>query len=319
MKCLTNNLVLFLAIALLSIVSVGQKSADKAGSAPSPIEVKLNVMVLDAANAYVNDIKLEDIKVFEDDIEQKVTSLVRREQKLDLVLLVDNTGSLRTELDRITTGVGTVIVNLGPKDEAAIVRFISSDKIEVLQEFTSDQAKLLSAAKLMYTEGGASAVIDAVYLAAGKLKERKGPGEKVILLFSDGEDRDSYYSRRDLFKLLEGTDIRIFTIALTANVPQNTRYIRGGRTNRESAEDLVKRFAFESHGATYILDKKIDESMTSAIRAIMIELRSQYLVAYTSSNPKRGTTRKLRIEVAPKSNGEKRQAFTRESIHVPKD
>ena len=318
MKLFKRVLVFTLAIAILSIISVGQKSAEKKEERLSTVEVKANVMVLDAANSYVKNVEPEDIKIFEDDVEQKITAFTPQELQLHIVLLIDNSGSLRTEQKRIENAAATVVVNLGPKDEASIVRFVSSDKIEVVQEWTSDQTKLLATIKdALYTEGVQSAVVDAVYLAVGKLKDRKGPGAKTILLLSDCEDRESFYSRKNLFKLLEGTDIRIFTVAVTQNLSSSKGFIQG--TKKEAAEELAKSLAFKSGGGAYILDKKIDESIAAALRSVMIELRSQYVVSYTSTNQKRGTTRKLRIEVGPGKNGEKRQAFIRESVYVPKD
>ena len=56
-------------------------------------------------------------------------------------------------------------------DEIFIEVFISSDKIDTLHEFSTDSNSLLESLKQIRIEGGQSAVIDALYLAAEYVAE----------------------------------------------------------------------------------------------------------------------------------------------------
>jgi len=78
------------------------------------------------------------------------------------------------------------------------VRFVTSDEIKIMHDFTSDKAAVSSALFDMFIEGGQTAVIDAVYLAGEHVWKKSRPDEGVgrrraLVLVTDGEDRSSYY------------------------------------------------------------------------------------------------------------------------------
>src|SRR5687767_12228912 len=210
-----------LSILLLSGSAWAQEKSGskKADTKLSTTEARLNVMVLDSGSRYVNDIKLEEIKIFEDGIEQKLTYFAKKDPVVRLALVVDNSGSLRTLFPIVLSVAATLVTNLGAKDEVVVIRFISSDKIEVFEDWTSDKAKAIQGIQKMYVEGGQSAVIDAVYLAGERTKERLASEKSnryAVVLMSDCEDRDSYYELDQLLNSLKGTDIQIFPFALTS-------------------------------------------------------------------------------------------------------
>jgi VWFA-related protein len=218
---------------------------------------------------------------------------------------------------------GVIVANLGAQDEAIVIRFVDSSKVEVIEEWTGDKTKLLASMKdKLYIEGGQSAVLDAVYLAAENIKA-KGQStplrRNAIILISDCEDRDSYYKVNDILNVLKGTDIQIFTIALTSEIGSSRDLASGGHRKKAKAEDLSKTLAFATGGNNYILDKKLSEILPASLKSLVVELRSQYVVGFTPTNQNRDTIRKLRVEVSDGAKGEKRQGLIRESYFVPKE
>ena len=321
---LRTILVVLVAVSLTSEASFSQaKSADKKSKTDAPVELKANLMVLDANNAPVNDVKTEDLKLFEDNVEQKLTHFTRRKPGVNLALVVDNTGSLRTQAKIVEEAAALLAVNLDAADEATIIRFTHSAAIEIVEDWTGDKTKLLNAIRTrLYTAAGQSAVIDAVYLAVENLKRRQksDPTERsAVVLISDCEDRSSYYEQKQLIEHLRGTDIQVFTVALTAALPAGDPYFLRTPNKKRTAESLANSLGGTAGGNTYVVDKVTDENLKNAIRSIMIELRSQYLIGYTPTNQKRGSTRKIRVEVADGPKGEKRQVFVRSSYYVPKN
>jgi Ca-activated chloride channel homolog len=315
-----------------------QKQDEKKSPTTPPVEIRANVMVVDSAGQYVDDIKLEDLKVFEDNVEQKVTDLNKRERGANVALVIDNSGSMRTQLDLVTQATTLLVVNLDPKDEVMMVRFVSSDKVQVVEDWTSNQAKLIGAIKnKLYIEGGQTALIDAIHLATEKLKERNksDPSDRsAIVLISDCEDRESHYTREQLDSALKGSGIQLFTIAMTGDVPnqaypprqgnnkililQGNKKILESNQTKDEVETFAKNLATVTGGNTYILNKVTDDTLTKAIKSVISELRSQYSISFMSTNQKRNTTRKLRIEVADGPKGEKRKAVVRETYYVAK-
>lgn len=151
-----------------------------------------------------------------------MTSFVQLDGKVDIAIVADNTGSVRKQLDDVTR-IGKIrVANLRLNDNAQLIRCVDRDKVEIIQPWTDNKAELADGLNYMFFEGGHSAVLDALYLAAKDMIARhaRDPNRKyAIALISDGEDRDSYYTEKDLFNLLANSPIQIFTIALAKDLP----------------------------------------------------------------------------------------------------
>lgn len=287
------------------------------------LEIKANVFISDASRKPLDDVKIDDLKIYEDGIEQKITYFAKKEDALNLGFVIDNTGSLRPQ-EKIVAAIGAALTrDLRPVDEAFIVRFVSSDKVEMVQDWTADKKLLDEALKNLYTEGGQSAIIDAVYLTAEKILEREKSDKKTrraLVLITDGDERDSYHKLDETLALFDKTDVQIFVFALQKELSKDsggefTKY----RNPREEAAKFVQTLALETGGAAYIFDKKYTiEQLNAALKSIGTELGSQYVIGYTSTNQKRdGSTRKLSVKIADGAAGEKRQGIVRESFDVP--
>jgi Ca-activated chloride channel family protein len=289
-----------------------------------PVAVEANVMVLDSADKYIDDIKQEDLKIFEDGVEQKITYFAKKEPVLNLGLVIDNTGSMRVQFDKILSTGAVLAVNLRPTDEAFLVRFVSSDKIETVQEWTSDRARLKAGLEQMYIEGGQSAITDALYLSATKMTERakKDAAKRyALVLITDGEDRASFYTLDKMLSLVEKTDVQIFVIALTRDLSDKKDIITKVKNSKTNAEKYARTVALETGGNAYVLsDKYSDDDLLKILKSLVAELRSQYVVGYVSTNQKRDNLpRKLTVQVADGAKGEKRKGVIRENFVVPKE
>lgn len=307
-----------------------EKQSNKKPAAP--VVVKANVSVADAGGKLVNDLKAEDFKIYEDGVEQKITSFTRKESALSVVFVVDNSGSLRSQLKTVSSIVSSLAAGLRPaRDEALIVRFVGSDNITTVQEWTSDKALLTAAPEYFYAEGGQSAIIDALYLSAQQILEREKTDKSkrcALVLISDGEERASYYDAGALFALFEKSDAQIFSFAVVQDLQASRidydsekRKARTVKNVKEKAAAFVQTLALETGGAAYIFDKKYTpDDVNAALKSLAAELGSQYIVGYTSTNQKRdGLPRKLAVQINDGAAGEKRQAAARESFVVPEE
>ncbi len=261
------------------------------------------------------------MKIFEDGVEQKITSFAKKEPILNLGLVIDNTGSMRLDLEEIISASQLLIANLQEKDEAFLARFVSSDKVSLLRDWTSDKSLLNRTIDSIFIEGGISAVTDGLYFATEQILKRAKENNTrrfALVLISDCEDRDSFHKIEEVYKKLESTDIQVFVIAMTEQFSEG--YI--GKSPKESSEAFANEIAFKTGGTAYfpITKGKNIKLLAEIVKSLVLELRSQYLVGYTSTNQKRNKkVRKLTIQVADNAKGEKRQAIIREGFIVPKD
>lgn len=322
----------FTLLVFLSAVACPISAQDKPGKktdekpVAAPVEVKVNVTVLDAAgNVSGEEIKQADLRLFEDGVEQKITYFAKKENVLNLGFVMDNTGSMRSRLNEMVSTGSTVIDGLTSNDRAFIIRFVSSDKVELVQDWTADKAKLKQGMNNLYIEGGQSAVIDGLYAS---VKEKiqslaaKNPSQQYrIVLIGDCEDRDSYYKLEQLLALTRGTDIQIFVFAETYELSNSFNDVTRRKNGKKNAEYLAHTLALQTGGTAFVFSKEKDKKdVPNALKSLAAELRSPYVVGYTSTNPKRdGVPRKLTVQVADNAKGEKRRGAIRESFVVPQD
>jgi Ca-activated chloride channel family protein len=277
-------------------------------------EVSLNVRVVDGNNRSVSNLNQTHFKVYEDDVLQPITSLTTAEVPVINALVIDNSRSLRSQL-KMVIEAGKIIVGANrPNDESAVVRFVSSDKIEVVQDFTPRKTSLDNALDNLFVEGGQTAIIDAVYQTAKKVEEYQNSQKKEdvklrsLILVSDGDDRGSVREEQQLFKLLRESQVQIYAIgfinALSKESDQN------GINRQEKAKAFLTRLARETGGKVYF-PNSIDE-LPQIASEISGELRTQYLISYAPTNEVRdGAFRKIKVEITEGANKEKRIAITR--------
>ncbi len=316
----TRTLLCCLALMFMALPAAAQdkagkeKEKGKGKAAEQPFEVRLNVTVLDAAGRPVTDLRAEDFRISEDGAAQQVKHFARKEGPPVFGLVVDNTGSLR-ELMTAVVGFGKLIVEgSDPRSEIFVERFVSSDRITMMQDFTANKAALINALDEMYVEGGQSAITDALYLGAEHLARRKGDWpmtrRRALVLITDGEDRANKYKHEQLLATLRETDAQIFVVSLTKAVKLNV-------VSPERAIAHMNRIALESGGALWLPDKKTD--MVGVAREVIQELNAPYTLGFAPANQKRdGSTRGLTVAVPDGPNGEPRRVVVRGSYTAPK-
>src|SRR5688572_14655309 len=116
---------------LLSGTAVAQETNQPVQPVSTPAAVKLNVLVLDNKNIPVTDLSKEDFQVFEGNTAQTISFFSKEHTPVSYGLLIDSSGSLKSQFKDVIGAASTVIKGNRPDDETFIVRFIGSDKIEM--------------------------------------------------------------------------------------------------------------------------------------------------------------------------------------------
>ena len=183
--------------------------------------VNLPVIVRDKKGALVQNLTKEDFALSVDGHPQTIRYFDKdNDMPLTLGLLVDTSGSVRSELDveRIASQafldqMVTAPANRQP-DQAFLIQF--AHEADLLQDLTPSRPKLRAALNQVGTEdrdendqdrnngqsgggyghhrggfhGGGTTLYDAIFLASDQLM-RKQHGRKALVVLTDGEDRGS--------------------------------------------------------------------------------------------------------------------------------
>jgi Ca-activated chloride channel family protein len=276
--------------------------------------VNLNVRVIDRNNRPIGDVRQEEFRVLEDGVVQPIEFFSKEEVPISYGLAIDTSGSLRSQIDRVIEAGKVLINNNKPGDETFLERFIDSEHIETVQDFTADKTLLEEALDDLIVEGGQTAVVDGVYLAAEHVAQYKKGDDlndrrrRALIVVTDGEDRSSYYKQDQLFARLREEDVQIFVIGFVNELDKEGGLIK--KSPREKATSLLDRMAKETGGRTFY-PTSIAE-LPQIAQEISRDMRTQYLISYNPTNKALdGTYRSIKVSVADASGREHRVALTR--------
>jgi Ca-activated chloride channel family protein len=276
--------------------------------------VELSLIVTDKQNKSLSSIRKEDVHVFEDNIEQTILSIETDERPVDLGIALDNSGSFRKIIGPAVDASKLIVINRRPGDQIFLERFISSEKIEKVVDFTTDANALVKAIDSLYVEGGQSAVVDGLYTAVSYVAEHNkavSGRRKAVVIITDGEDRRSYYKPEKLFELLREQRVQVFVLGIIAELDNKPP---SRPDARERAEKLLKSIAEESGGRVFFW--RDDKELLEATKQVILDLRGQYRVTYQSSNPDpKKTFRQVEVKFTS-TDGEKRTGIVPRGYYV---
>jgi Ca-activated chloride channel family protein len=300
-------------LALVVNASFVAQTTPSNPSGPQTPSVRLNVIVTDSANHSLDDIRKGDIRVFEDKVEQTVLLSEKDERPVDYGIVIDTSGSFKSVMGPALEAVSVIISNNRPADETFIERFVSSDKIETLRDFTSDKSLLLAALKSIRVEGGQSAVLDALYLAVDHTaKHAQKERRQAVVLITDGEDRQSFYKLEDTVKFLRATNVQVFIIGIVFMLDKESGLIR--QSPRDKAEKLLATFAEESGGRLFFV-KNLNE-LAKAVAEIVHDLRGQFLISYQPTNSGKTSFRKVDVKLVEAPDRKKWSVIARPGYYL---
>jgi Ca-activated chloride channel family protein len=306
-----------------------QNPAKPAGAqaAPPPIVsttglVHLVATVMDRRHEFVTDLDQADFKVLEDGAPQEIRYFGRdTDLPLRIGILLDTSNSIRPRLEFEKEAANDFLQHVirRNKDLAFLMTF--DNEPEVIQDYTGDLA-LLSDAIRKQRAGGGTALDDAIYRAAEKLSNPplpKGPNpevRRVLVVISDGDDNLSDHA------LSESVEAAIRAEAAIYCVSTNTDWlaIDGDKPRKmhvEGGDKVLEEFADQSGGRVFY-PYKVDDLAQSFVD-IGTELRSQYFIAYSPSNPQStGKYRKIEVQTDRKGlNVRTRKGYYATSPTVP--
>jgi Ca-activated chloride channel family protein len=242
--------------------------------------------VTDRKGKLVTDLSKEELKLYEDNKLQSITNFSREtDLPLTIAILIDTSSSIRDRFKfEQEAAIDFLYRTLRPKkDKALLITFDSA--IELIQDF-SDNPELLAKAIRQVRPGGGTKLLDSIYLACQE-KLKAETGRKIIILISDGDDNLSLETLNSTLEMAQRSDVALFTIST------NSSGFFG--LTAPKADKILKRLADDTGGRAFFPFKA--EDLSQSFQDISSELRSQYSLAYRSSNGNRdGSFRAIKID-----------------------
>lgn len=247
---------------------------------PPPVRPLIEFTVSDSANRYL-DISRDDLVVKEDGIEQYVDSFQEAIAPVSMVLVLDQSGSMRRAADGVKEAAHRFVSSIRKEDALGVALF--ADRAELVQDLTKDRDEA-GAAIDQYVPKGGTALYDALALGMERLRHVKG--RRAVVVMTDGRDENdagtapgSARPFSEVERLAFETDVMIFAIGMGPNV------------DRQKLEAL----ATKSGGLA--LFPTGTATLDDEYQRIVENLRRRYVLSYSSTNPTRdGKYRNVTIE-----------------------
>jgi len=251
------------AAVALAVVSSHAREQERAGEFSSRVQlVEVYATVTDARGDLVSGLEQDDFEVLEDDQPQQVSTFAAGEFPLTVALGVDRSWSMAGDRLRLAKRAAqSFLGELKPTDRSMIVAISSeADVIAPLSTDRFTQARAVDALDPWST----TALHDAIIATLDRLEPETG--RQALIVFSDGADRYSKATAADVIARARRSNALIYPIALGRERPA-----------------LLAELATVTGGRSFLLRdvKELEKTLATIAR----ELRYQYLLGYTPSEP----------------------------------
>jgi Ca-activated chloride channel homolog len=244
--------------------------------------VLVPVTVLDSKSAPVIGLPRSMFRIYEDGVEQQLSSFSQEEAPASIGIVFDASRSMRPKLPAARQAVLQLLDQALPGDEYQLVSF--NDSARALTDLTMNR-EVLGGALGQINPQGWTALFDGVMLSAHSLRNA-GNVRRALIVVSDGEDNFSRYTSDEVRSYLLEAGVVIYSIGLSVGgfAKLQTRYLR-------KLSEATGGWCFPVSNAGNLPD---------TIRAIGSAIRGQYVLAFSSNNPRMdGKYRRIRVEMSP--------------------
>jgi len=268
--------------------------------------VVVPVTVMDQRGNFVLDIRREEFRILEDEVEQQIELFSTDPFPLSAVVLIDN--ALQPQpAERVQQSLGAIAGGFGPSDE--VMPCLFETFVEPLSDFVSDNDQLYTklravdlSAELPGLRAGpltatprvttapsagrpmprsstgrrAKSILDAVHFAAEALEKRPRDYRKIVLVISDGSSSGSGAYRFDVVRArLLAADVTVYAVGVSKAVV--------GRSG-----SVLARLAYETGGDTFYASDRA--GLESYYTRVAEQARNQYTLAYIPRRTDRSRT-----------------------------
>ena len=260
--------------AVTSIRTKGLEIADVVN-----VEVVQVTAVVANRNSFVKGLTKDDFRLREDNAPQTITHFSSEGSPLELVIAVDVSESMTEAMPQLKNSVKRFLAALGPQDQVTLTAF-NDNLFTLTRRDTSPEQRLRAVDRLK--PWGGTALYDVIVRGLQQLS--KQPGRRVLVVFSDGDDRTSHATLESVEQAVRASDATLFMVAL------------GGAVKHAHLKTGIEKLVDLSGGRALFVERS--DRLDAPFAEILEELANQYLIGYQSTNARRdGAWREIKLEL----------------------
>ncbi len=271
-------------IAVLAVLVLAASILGQSGNRPN---ANANTGVLVGVVARRDDhrtgpVTSKEVSVYDNGIEQSIRNFTPDPSPARIVLLVDNSLSIRADVEKLEQAAREFAYEIYEGDKLLIVGY--DEQAEIVSDWTDD-AKGIEKSLKLFRKKGQPHLFDAIRaVIEGALRPVQGQ-KRIIVVISDGLDRGSKATFEETLAELQSENIMVYAV-------QAVDRTRGAiRRDVPKPRVVIDKLAEGTGGQIF----SIEEPQVAA-KAICDELRqNRYVLSYVPSAPVFGQARSLLV------------------------
>ncbi len=280
----------------------GGRSRGLAGRfASGVLAVAVPITANGANGAPMDDLQASEFRIFDNDVEQRVTHVLTPADPLDIALVIDTSASMKLRLDDLKTAAAAFLDTLRAEDRVLVATF--NDRVYLGCEWTHDRRVARQAIVQARAAGTLTKLHDAVDAVISERLDRTG-GRQAMVLITDGIDVGSGWTTAEAaITRLQSSNVLLYVVRYDAGPDAGWTTAHApwpeaeslGRKEFEAARlgDRASAFLSEAVGSGgRIVKASTPGEIITGMSEISGELQRQYILGYIpcQSRPKGLTT-----------------------------
>jgi Ca-activated chloride channel family protein len=243
--------------------------------------VNIYATVRDRKGNPVLNLTRDDFILMEDGVRQTLTHFTSAKVPLTITLLIDasNSMNLGGKIDLARKGAVDFAESIDPEDRLMVLSF--NDDLQGPDAPIEDRSAIKARIESIQARGG-TALYDALYRAADRLAGVEG--RRVIVLLSDGRDQaltdnepGSLHLFEESLERAHRSEVAVYAIGLGRHLDHELDL-----RHERSLQEILDTLARTSGGRSYYPERA--GQLSGIYRQIAADLKTQYALAYVSSN-----------------------------------
>ena len=273
-------LVALIVVGLLCVSTVGQSGYRPNANAAGGVMVGI-VARRDDINK-TTPVTSKELSVYDNGIEQSIRNFTPDPSPARIVLLVDNSLTIRADVDKLEQAAREFVYEIFEGDKLLIVGY--DEQAEIVSDWTDDSKAIESSLKL-FRKRGQPHLFDAIRAVVAEALRPVPSQKRVIVVISDGLDRGSKATFEQTMAELQAENIMVYAV-------QAVDRTRGAiRRDVPKPKVVIDKLAEGTGGRIF----SIDEPQVAA-KTICDELRqNRYVLSYVPSSAPFGQPRSLLV------------------------
>jgi VWFA-related protein len=256
--------------------------------------VKVDAAVTDRGGRAITGLTPQDFEVFDENAPQKILYFEHEPDPLDLLLLLDVSGSMHRSLAELAAAARAAMRPLGSRDRVAVMLFARSSVVR--RQFTSDFAAVEGEIRSALDNndlGSGTAINAAVLAAAAYFRHETSSARRAILIVTDNLSLNYRTPDDQVIRELYAADATLNAILIgkqrRPDAPKPGTYVN---------PDFTPSDVFKLAGATG--GEALESRQAGESFELMIErIRSRYRLQYEAPPAEAGQLRHLRVQLSP--------------------